>query len=155
MVASHALPTGDLACNPGMCSDWELNRQPFGSQAGTQSTEPHQPGQVGTPYPLSIPHHHDNRPAAVLLCLHGGQSSSWDVVSAQKRQATVSIISSTTRFGQQQEPSSSGWGRAVFGAVLFRSQWQRLPWVLHAGHVARRSFKVGSCAPVSLSAKRG
>ena len=24
--------------------DWELNRQSFGSQAGTQSTEPHQPG---------------------------------------------------------------------------------------------------------------
>ena len=39
------LPTEDLACNPGMCSDWELNRQPFGSQASTQSTEPHQPGQ--------------------------------------------------------------------------------------------------------------
>ena len=29
---------------PGMCLDWELNQQPFGSQAGTQSTEPHQPG---------------------------------------------------------------------------------------------------------------
>ena len=32
--------------NPGMCPDWELNHQPFGSQAGTQSTEPHQPGQI-------------------------------------------------------------------------------------------------------------
>ena len=30
--------------NPGMCSDWELNLQPFGLQAGNQSTEPHQPG---------------------------------------------------------------------------------------------------------------
>ena len=37
-------PTGDLACNPGMCPDWELNQRPFGSQADTQSTEPHQPG---------------------------------------------------------------------------------------------------------------
>ena len=37
-------PTGDLACNPGMCLDWESNRGPFGSQASTQSTEPHQPG---------------------------------------------------------------------------------------------------------------
>ena len=36
--------TGDMACNPGMCSDWESNQQPFGFQAGTQSTEPHQPG---------------------------------------------------------------------------------------------------------------
>ena len=33
------------ACNPGMCPDWELNQQPFGSLAGAQSTEPHQPGQ--------------------------------------------------------------------------------------------------------------
>ena len=44
VVASCAPPTGDLACNPGMCPDWELNQQPFGSQASTQSTEPHQPG---------------------------------------------------------------------------------------------------------------
>ena len=36
--------TGDLACNPGMCPDWELNQQPFGSQVSTQSTESHQPG---------------------------------------------------------------------------------------------------------------
>ena len=26
VVASHALPTGDLAHNPGMCPDWELNQ---------------------------------------------------------------------------------------------------------------------------------
>ena len=26
--------------------DWELNWQPFRSQAGTQSTEPHQPGPL-------------------------------------------------------------------------------------------------------------
>ena len=38
------LPTGDLAHNPGMCPDWELNLLPFGLQASTQSTEPHQPG---------------------------------------------------------------------------------------------------------------
>ena len=36
--------TRDLAYNPGMCPDWELNWWPFGSQASTQSTEPHQPG---------------------------------------------------------------------------------------------------------------
>ena len=41
VIASHMLPTGDLACNPGMCPDWESNWQPFGSQADTQSTEPH------------------------------------------------------------------------------------------------------------------
>ena len=32
--------------NPGMCSDWESNQQPFRLQAGTQSTEPHQPGHI-------------------------------------------------------------------------------------------------------------
>ena len=39
VVASHAPPTGDLAHNPGMCPDWELNQWPFSSQAGAQSTE--------------------------------------------------------------------------------------------------------------------
>ena len=29
MVASHAPPTGDLAYNPGMCPDWELNWRPL------------------------------------------------------------------------------------------------------------------------------
>ena len=31
VVAFHTLPTGDLAHNPGMCPDWELNWRPFGS----------------------------------------------------------------------------------------------------------------------------
>ena len=46
MVTSNTRPTGDLAHNPGMCPDWELNLWPFRSQAGTQSTDPHQPGQL-------------------------------------------------------------------------------------------------------------
>ena len=46
MIASHVPPTGDLAHNPGLCPDWELNWRPVVSQAGTQSTEPHQPGLV-------------------------------------------------------------------------------------------------------------
>ena len=40
-------PIGDLACNPGICPDWESNQWPFGSQASAQSTEPHQPGLLG------------------------------------------------------------------------------------------------------------
>ena len=44
MVASGAPPTGDLAWNPGMCSDWELNRRPFGLQSHAQSIKLHQPG---------------------------------------------------------------------------------------------------------------
>ena len=47
-------PTGDLAPNPGMCPDWESNWQPFGLQAGYQSTEPHQPGQFSLLCALSI-----------------------------------------------------------------------------------------------------
>ena len=44
VVVSHAAPTRDLACNPGMCPDWESNQRPCGSQVGAQPTEPHQPG---------------------------------------------------------------------------------------------------------------
>ena len=44
--ATTCMPlTGDPACNPGMCPGWESNQRHFGSQASTQSTEPHQPGQ--------------------------------------------------------------------------------------------------------------
>ena len=34
---------GDLTHNPSMRPDLELNQRPFGSQASTQSSEPHQP----------------------------------------------------------------------------------------------------------------
>ena len=44
VVASYMPPTGDLAHNPSMGPDWELNLRPFGSQAGTQSIELPQPG---------------------------------------------------------------------------------------------------------------
>ena len=40
------IPYWALALNPDMCPDWELNRQPFGLQAGTQSTEPYHPGLI-------------------------------------------------------------------------------------------------------------
>ena len=60
MVASCVTPSGYLACNPGMCPDWELNQQPFGSQASTQSTEQHQPGLslqfLGLPLLLLAPY---------------------------------------------------------------------------------------------------
>ena len=44
VAASCASPIGDLARNLSVYPDWELNRWRFGSQAGAQSTEPHQPG---------------------------------------------------------------------------------------------------------------
>ena len=46
VISMHAPPTQDLARNPGICPDWELNLQPFGLHASTQSTEPHQPGKT-------------------------------------------------------------------------------------------------------------
>ena len=42
-VASCMPLLGDLACNPGMCPDWELNQRPFGLHASAQSTGLHQP----------------------------------------------------------------------------------------------------------------
>ena len=46
VVAFRETPTGDLAHNPGMCPSLGIEPvTPFGSQAGTQSTEPHQPEQ--------------------------------------------------------------------------------------------------------------
>ena len=66
MVASQKPPAGDLAHKPGMCPDWELNWQPFGSQAGTQSTEPHQPGLQKSFYWYSL----SSSVWAVLFLLH-------------------------------------------------------------------------------------
>ena len=43
-VASRMPPTGGPACNPGVGPDQGSNQWPFGSQASTQSTEPHLPG---------------------------------------------------------------------------------------------------------------
>ena len=45
VFASQVSPTRDLACNPGMCPDWESNPWPFASRAHAQSTELHQPGK--------------------------------------------------------------------------------------------------------------
>ena len=47
-----------------MCPDWESNRQPFGSQASTQSTEPHQPGLL-----LLFPHSQETKLTLKLLSM--------------------------------------------------------------------------------------
>ena len=44
LVAPCRPQTGDPAHNPGIGPDHKLNQQPFRPQAGTQFTEPHQPG---------------------------------------------------------------------------------------------------------------
>ena len=50
LVASCTPQSGDLAHNPGMCPDQELNQRPFSSLPNTQSTEPHQPGLKRIPF---------------------------------------------------------------------------------------------------------
>ena len=45
LLLVHPLP-GTCSHNLGTCPDWESNWRPFGSQAGTQSTELLQPGQI-------------------------------------------------------------------------------------------------------------
>ena len=45
VVASHIPPTWDLAQNPGMCPDWELNWQPFGSHAVLNPLSPTSQGK--------------------------------------------------------------------------------------------------------------
>ena len=39
-------PTGDWACNPGMCPDQESNQQHFALWENAQLTEPHRSGIV-------------------------------------------------------------------------------------------------------------
>ena len=48
VVASQKPPTGDLARNPGVRPGRESNWWCFSSLAGTQATEPPQPGQSGS-----------------------------------------------------------------------------------------------------------
>ena len=45
-VASCKPPTVGLAHNPGIFPDLQSNQWPFGSQASTLSTKPHQPGRA-------------------------------------------------------------------------------------------------------------
>ena len=62
VVAFRASPTGDLAHNPGLCTNWESKRWPFGLQASAQSTEPHQPGfDGGISYLRSLRHIYPSR----------------------------------------------------------------------------------------------
>ena len=48
VFASCVSPTGDLAHNPGMCPDWESNRQPSGLQV---ALNPLSHSSRGSPYP--------------------------------------------------------------------------------------------------------
>ena len=54
-IASHVAPTGDLACNPGMCPDWELNQRLFGSQPALNPLSLYQPGLLLSCFKVVIP----------------------------------------------------------------------------------------------------
>ena len=60
-------PTGDLAWNPGMCPDQELNWRAFDSKSGTQSTVPHQPGPECTSYSPHLFTHSPTCPSHLTL----------------------------------------------------------------------------------------
>ena len=45
MYTLKGTPTGDWTRNPGVCPDWEVNRQTFSFEGNTQPTEPHWLGQ--------------------------------------------------------------------------------------------------------------
>ena len=45
VVASHALPAGDLACNPGMCPRLWMEQATLWFTGQHSTDEPHQPGQ--------------------------------------------------------------------------------------------------------------
>ena len=76
-VASRTPPTGVLAHNPGTCPDWKLNQQPFDSQVGTQSTEPHQPGLKSDSFSipqLQVPHRLLTKSSHQPWSFHGERS---------------------------------------------------------------------------------
>ena len=69
MVAPHTPTTGDLAHNPGMCPDCELNRGTFALQAHAQSTELHQPGPFHTTSSLNVLRGQNYRKKPSTVCL--------------------------------------------------------------------------------------
>ena len=75
VVAPCMTSTGDLAHNPGMFPDWELNHQPFGLQDCTQSTEPHQPGQTIFIKWLYVPGIIGDHDKQTVDCLHRSYNS--------------------------------------------------------------------------------
>ena len=56
MVASHMLPTGDLARNTGMCPDWESNRRPFVLQVFIIREKRREGEKEGEKHQLVAPH---------------------------------------------------------------------------------------------------
>ena len=74
-----------------MYPDWELNRWPFGLQAGAQSTEPHRPGL----YYKSLKH----RTGRICPAAKKSYKSSWKWLRKHCRVALV---------------SRQGWGEATF-----------------------------------------
>ena len=60
VVAYHVPSTGDLACNPGICPDWESNQQPFGLQPALNPLSYTSQGPLCTLLPKVIYNHAQN-----------------------------------------------------------------------------------------------
>ena len=144
VVASYTPSAGDLAHYPGMCSDWESNQLPFGSQDGAQSTESHQSGLqdaflklmwyaltsvvqlVGT---LS----HNQKVAGLIpgqgTCL-GCRFNSWSGVhdswSGHIQEATSWCFSLALMFLSLSLPLSLKSKKIVFGRRFLKMMWKSL-----------------------------
>ena len=115
VVTSCVSPTGDLAHNPGMCHDWALNWQPFGLQAGAQSTEPHQPGWMI----LLLSHHPFSLliPCSLRELSGSGECGSavWSIVPIAKG----SLVQFPVRACAQVAGSIPRWGHRVDSQLVF------------------------------------
>ena len=95
---------GDLACNAGMCPDWELNQEPFDSQAGTQFTEPHQPGPYYSHSMTPSTTSYSISACFIIICRSSeiwGQRDLWLFITPLLR--TMSINVSWRQSGSQKE----------------------------------------------------
>ena len=97
VAASQGPPTGDLACNPGMCPDWDLNPWPFGLLTGAQFTEPHQPGPYIWIFKQLFPHLR-----MCLLILERGEGREREGEKHQcEREASISCLSHVPQLGTE------------------------------------------------------
>ena len=126
MWLPHIPPTGKLALNPGMCPDWESNRQPFDSQVGTQSTELHQPGHNPT---LSLCHEYQAQKGllpALILPRGKLETEPRSVDSSVQRSFCLTGLVPSTLLGSPLAMVGTSPSKAVCVVFLVGSEFCRL-----------------------------
>ena len=115
-------PTGDQTCNPGTCSDWESNWQPFALQDDAKPIEPHWSGlmvcyeAVGYQIsPIIFPFPAQDEVFEFPGVTAGHQdldSRAITLVTGSSRKISVRLQRATTSQATQTEPvwSEAGWG---------------------------------------------